>query len=309
VLDAFSGGTWDPAGYCYCHGAGHSDGANNGMYRYNFLGDLPYGWSTLSVTADPATMVEDSDPQPDGRPVAVHTYAGMLFDPDQNRVHRYGGSQWSGGGMPSKNWRYDVAAATWSQGPNTPYGATTSVCSVINNNARKALIISHAGDCWFHDLDANTNVGTDTGDQQAFDSVAAYDPTRSRAVVWAPSELWRVEIDWVANTTTWSAITPSGSTAFLADAPGAFFYDWDSDVFWFLPLVTGATSMANVYSMNASTWAITQRATSGDNTGFVYGGAGHDGNMNKICVMLQWRLVGFITGVDDTAYLMKLPIV
>ena len=309
ITAAFSGGCYDALGaFAYIHGGGHSDSANNGLWRYIFNGTTaPTGWELLDISPTPASVTANADPTSTSpnRPISIHTYAGLALDPDTNKVFRFAGGQWDSGAMPTKNWAFDVSAGTWAQTQNTPYAANNPVTSIIDDVSRKILVISHTGDWWFYRIDTNVVGGQGSDDQQAFDSVGAYDPTRSRAYLWAPSELWQIDIDWTAETTSWSAATPSGATSIISSAKGAFFYDQDSDRYWLFPLVSGSTSMTAVYDMTPSL-VITSHSTSGTNTGF--GTDGWSGSYNKICPMLQWRAVGFITGISDAAYVVKLPI-
>lgn len=309
VTAAFSGGCWDSIGaIAYIHGGGHGDSANNGTWSYNFNGTtMPTGWSILDISPSPASCTANADPtstSPD-RPVSIHTYNGLAFDPDTAKVFRFGGGQWDSGAMPTKNWAFDTGAGTWAQTQNTPYAANNPVVSIIDDVSRKILIISHSGDGWFYRIDTNTAGANISEAQQAFDSVGAYDPTRGIGYLWAPGELWRVDIDWIAETATLTAVTPTGATSIISSAKGAFFYDHDSDRYWLFPLVSGSTSMTTVYDMTPGL-VITAHSTSGNNTGFDTDG--WSGSYNKICPMLQWRAVGFITGIDDAAYVVKLPI-
>jgi len=310
ITAAFSGGACNPLdGDLYINGGGHGDSANNGLWVYRFAGTtLPTGWELLDISPSPASCSPNTDPTSTSpnRPVSIHTYNGLGLDPDTNRLFRFGGGQWDSGAMPTKNWFFDIEAGTWSQAPNTPYAANNPVVTIVNDIGRKALIISHSGDGWFYRIDTNTAGNTISEEQQAFDSVSSYDPTRDRAYLWAPSELWQLDINWIAETVTMVEVTPTGSTSFLSGSTGAMFYDPDSDVHWLFPLVEGSTSMTSVYSMDPDTLVITAHATSGDNTGFDTDG--WTGSYNKICPMLQWRCVGLVTGIDDPPRIIRLPI-
>lgn len=311
ITAAFSGGACNPIdGDLYINGGGHGDSANNGLWRYRFRGTtLPTGWELLDISPSPASVSANTDPTSTSpsRPISIHTYNGLGLDPDTNRLFRFGGGQWDSGAMPTKNWYFDVEAGTWSQTPNTPYAANNPVVTIIDEVSRKALIISHSGDGWFYRIDTNTAGNNISEAQQAFDSVGSYDPTRHRGYLWAPNELWEVDIDWVAETVSMTEVTPTGDTGVLAGSTGAMFYDYESDVHWLFPLVEGSTSMTLVYSMTPSL-VITAHATNGDNTGFDTDG--WTGSYNKICPMLQWnRCVGIVTGIDDPPRIIRLPIV
>lgn len=309
ITAAYSGGAANPIdGDLYIHGGGHGDSANPGMWRYRFAGTtLPTGWELLAIPASAGICSPNTDPTATSPsfPVSSHTYNGLGFDPDTAKVLRFGGGQWNTGAMPTKNWAFDTTTNTWAETQPTPYAANNPVVTIVDDISRKALIISHSGDGWFYRIDTNT-AGNDISEaQQAFDSVSSYDPTRNRAYLWAPSELWQVDIDWINETVTMAEVTPTGSTSFLSSSTGAMFYDHDSDRHWFFPLVEGSTSMTAVYDMTPGL-VITSHATSGDNTGFDTDAWG--GSYNKICPMLQWRCVGFVTGIDDPVYIIKLPV-
>lgn len=309
ITAAFSGGCCNALdGELFINGGGHGDSANNGLWRYIFRGTtMPTGYQLLDISPSPASVSANTDPTSTSpnRPISIHTYNGLAFDPDTAKVFRFGGGQWDSGAMPSKNWAFDTLAGTWSQTQNTPYAANNPVVSIIDDISRKILVISHSGDGWFYRIDTNTAGANISEPQQAFDSVGSYDPTRNRAYLWAPNEMWQVDIDWVAETANMTQVTPTGATSVLAESTGAMFYDHDSDRHWLFPLVDGSTSMTAVYDMTPGL-VITSHATSGDNTGFDTDG--WSGSYNKICPMLQWRAVGFVTGIDDPAYVIKLPI-
>jgi hypothetical protein len=314
ITGAWSGGAYDSANaLMFIHGGGHSDSANNGLYQYDFNGDTePEGWTCLDISPTPASCSQNTDPTSTSpnRPVSIHSYAGPCFDPVTNKFFRYAGSQWDGGAMPTKNWAYDLDTGLWTQTPNTPYGGVTPVASIISPDDRKVLVVAHDGNYWFHRIDTNAQgFADDDGEQQAFDSVGAYDPTRSRGILLAPGELHLIEIDWSGESITWTTPTPTGASAAAAfDDVGALFYDEESDVFWILPLISGATSMTTVYSLHPTTWAVTAHTTSGDRTGFDIPGD-TDGSFNKICWMPQWRAVGFCVSIVDSVYVMKLPVI
>lgn len=309
ITAAYSGGAADALGAkAFINGGGHGDSGNPGFWEYDFNGTTePEGWSLLAISPTPGSMSANTDPtstSPD-IPVSVHTYNGLVHDPDTNKVFRFAGGQWNSGAMPSKNWAFDVSAGTWAQTQNTPYAAENPVVSIIDDVKRKILNIAHSGVGWFYRIDTNAAGNNISQEQQNFDSVGTYDPTRYRAYLWAPSQLWELQIDWDAETVTMGQVTPTGSTGFLSSSTGAAFYDHDSDVHWFFPLVAGSTSMTTVVSMTPGL-VCTSHSTSGDNTGFDTDN--WEGSFNKICPMLQWRAVGFITGISDPAYVIKLPI-
>lgn len=307
IMAAYSGGCSDSVNRrLFVHGGGHSDSAYNGLHHYDFNGTTqPTGWVRTADPTTPGSIAANTDPQTGGAPVSIHTYAGMVYDPTTNRVFRYQGSQWSSGATPSKQWYYDLDDVAWAQSPDMVGSQPNPVASVISVSDRKILVVSHNGDWWFHRIDTNARGGSGSDNQQAFDSVAAYDTSRSRAIVQAPGEFYLLTINWSSETVTWSQPTLSGSTSAINNRGPCIFYDAGNDRFWLLPLTDGTTSMSTIYDIHPTTWAITSHTLSGDTTG--YGTNGWTGSYNKYCWMPEWRAVGFATGISDAAYVLRLP--
>lgn len=307
IMAAYSGGCSDSTNKrLFVHGGGHSDSAYNGLHHYDYNGTTqPTGWVRTADPTAPGSIAADTDPQSNGAPVSIHTYAGMVYDPTTNRVFRYQGSQWSSGSTPTKQWYYDLDDASWAQSPNMSGSQPNPVASVISITDRKILVVSHNGDWWFHRIDTNARGGSGSDAQQAFDAVAAYDTSRSRAIVQAPGEFYLLTIDWSAETVAWSQPSVSGSTGAISNRGPCIFYDAAMDRFWLLPLTDGTTSMGAIYEIHPTTWAITSHTTSGSTSGYTTNG--WSGSYNKYCWMPEWRAVGFVTGISDAAYVLKLP--
>lgn len=306
IMAAYSGGCSDSTNKrMFIHGGGHADSAYNGLHHYDFNGTTnPTGWVLTAAPTTPGS-ISTADPQSDGNPVSVHTYASMVYDTDTDRVFRYHGSKWDQGQTPTKNWYYDLSASAWANSPDMVGSLPNPSASVISVPDRKILIVSHSGDYWFHRIDTNVRGGSGTGTQQAFDSVAAYDTSRSRAIVQAPAEFYLLTIDWSAETVSWSTPSVSGSTGAINGRGPVIFYDATIDRFWLLPLTDGTTSMSTVYDIHPTTWAITSHTLSGATTGYVTNS--WTGSYNKYCWMPEWRAVGFATGISDAAYVLRLP--
>jgi hypothetical protein len=124
---AFSGGFSDEqAGLLYVHGGGHGDSANNGIYYFDVNGvNAPTGWSlvpnTLSAVADVPMTEEVHTFYNDGLVGSTHSYDGMVFDPDNKIMYRFGGSPWRLGTLPGTAFKFDIATTTWTQLQTAPF--------------------------------------------------------------------------------------------------------------------------------------------------------------------------------------------
>lgn len=311
ITAAFSGGTADVANaLLISNGGGHSDSACNVWWKADFTGtDKPVGFSLLAYT-NPAGVSPETDPQSNGVPNSTHTYGSMSFDPVHHRAHRYAGANWSSGSMPTKNWAIDLSDNSFVQGPDTPYAADNAACSIYGGDSvRKNLILNHAGQGWFHRLDANTRSssinwnGTNGSDGNP---IAAYDTSRARAIITAPNQMYLVMPNWAAETISESTLTPTGATTAIALRGSPPLYDPVADVFWILPLGDGATGMTTIYSMHPTTWVITAHTVTGATTGYTPSGAS-SGLFNRVCPMFAWRAIGFVTDINGGMYVLKLP--
>jgi len=137
--DSWSGIIADPEGArLWLFGGGHSNGSNNGLYRFDAYS---MRWSVEGLPSDPATWssaykrvaggnstgypeaaanynsaveagtlraVDDwyYDQSPfDNKPTARHTYSGLVFDKAHNELVM----------MSRRMWRFDLTARRWSQ--------------------------------------------------------------------------------------------------------------------------------------------------------------------------------------------------
>ena len=117
VISAWSGGAYDPVRRrMLIWGGGHNDYWGNEIYGF----DLRTGsWSrvtepSLIPDGTPSADFLNQDPLPDGQPVSRHSYDGVEFLADLDRLWAHGGSRASDGGGTSATWVFD-AAGGWSQ--------------------------------------------------------------------------------------------------------------------------------------------------------------------------------------------------
>ena len=121
VLVAWSGAAYDSKrARVLFHGGGHVDYAGNEVYAFDVN---TFRWSRIwgpSPQIPAADVSEGRDEYPDGNPAAVHSYDGLNYIPDVDKLWRGGGSLWSGsGGGTQATWMLDLASNRWQRMANS----------------------------------------------------------------------------------------------------------------------------------------------------------------------------------------------
>lgn len=138
---AWSGGRGDATNRrLLVTGGGHTNGANNGVYCYDFgFGDTPIGWrlvgagagtlggydatpasntsslTSLSTLYDGTWSEGSMTVYTDNRPTSVHTYDQMAYDPNLDRFYRFSGAPYvSGANGMSVGYYLDMATGLWN---------------------------------------------------------------------------------------------------------------------------------------------------------------------------------------------------
>ncbi len=94
------------------HGGGHADYPGNEVYAFS-LDTLT--WQLLVPPSYSYPIPgQDQSVYPDGTPASVHTYGGLVYAPNADRLIRIGGSKWGGGGGPSPaTWSLNLDTKAW----------------------------------------------------------------------------------------------------------------------------------------------------------------------------------------------------
>src|SRR5216684_1936418 len=117
ILAAWSGAAYDSKRErVLFYGGGHGDYAGNEVYA---LDVNTFRWSRLWGPSPQILSRQESEGRaeyPDGNPAAVHTYDGLNYLPDLDKLWRGGGSLWSGsGGGTNATWMFDLASNRWQR--------------------------------------------------------------------------------------------------------------------------------------------------------------------------------------------------
>jgi hypothetical protein len=318
VLAAWSGGgKGDALGRrLFAHGGGHGDSSNNGLYVYDFSGDMaPTGWSVAPNSLSPlSAVVAGVDTYSDGKPTAIHSYDGMWYDPTRKRFWRVGGSGYGPTGTTGEStaFYYDFNTTAWSS--NLGGSPISSLGSALIGapDGSAVLFLSAAGTNVFIDAasGAKTPAGSSLFGSEEAGPCAVWDSARSRFVVFyhssAGPRVQVVTVNWSGKSVNASVQTLSGTYAGDLNNTGAcVMYDPLRDSFWSIAnsADTQTGSIPNIYEISASTFAVTRYALSSPVPSLL----NCKGGYNRHVWFPDWRIVGTVHAHNQPMSLVKLP--
>lgn len=309
VIIAWSGGAKSTGGSTlFVHGGGHSDGANNGMYAYDFAGGAkPTGWQSPLVISPLSAVLSTSKTYSDGFPTSVHTYDGVVYANHNNTIYRFRGSIYGAGDQTTASFKFNVATKTWTRLPDVPsnggYAAVTFYDPVSRNIFVSGIqdltgyFFRTSNDTWSSAKSFNGN--------GAGEAAAAWDPTRGRGLLVADSARRALfTLNFSAETVSVSSITLSGATEVLK-AGVSVVYDPGRDVYWLFGGPGTSSGWNTIYEVPAGgPWNIVAHTLSGP---AIQHENGMVGSYGRFVLMDQWRAIGIVGKTDAPAYVIKLP--
>ena len=308
VLAAWSGGAKSTGTQLFVHGGGHADSANNGLYIYDFSGAAnPTGWQSPLVISSISDVRADNAEYADGRPNSVHTYDGIVHASHNDHVYRFGGSPYISGGFTNSAFKYNVATGKWTRLADFPgwesaaktiYDPVTGKLFVTMTGVFRGYFFRTDTDTW----SAEKGYG---GNGFPFDSMAAWDSRRNRAIIVGEGETSTVAIDFVNETVTVTSFNPSGATEIYGQSGVSAAYDPVRDVYWIFGGGIGSPGWNAVYQLRAggSPWQTTRHAFTGSNVPL---SKGLIGSWGRFAIMPQWGAIGFTAHESSPAFVLKL---
>ena len=310
VLAAWSGGAKSVSGTrLFVHGGGHFDSANNGLYVYDFAGTTnPTGWQAPLVISPVSAVRDEAATYADGLPNSVHTYDGIVFASHNNTVYRFGGSRYSSGRLNRNSFKYEVATGEWTRLPDYPGGEDAAKTIYDPITGKIFVTMTDEFDGYFFRTDTETwgprvQYG---GNGFPFDTMAAWDSNRNRAIVVGERETSVVDIDFDAETINVQNFNATGATDIYSRSGISAVYDPVRDVFWMFGGGIGSPGYSGLYELRAdgNPWTTVRHPLSGDSIPL---SKGLIGSWGRYVLMPQWQAIGFVAEENGPAFVIRLP--
>lgn len=317
VFRAWSGGKGDADNLkLYVHGGGHSDSSNNGIHVYDLSGSAaPVGWTVQTGSQSALSAVtESTEFYSDGRPTAIHSYDGLWFDSNQNRLYRCGGSGFGpGGGGIDFCAYFDFDTNTWTTLANNSVLGTSLGSTLIGSpDGTKLLYLSSTNTPQFIDTSSGslTGYGSTPWGSEEKNPVMLYDTLRAQYVCFDSFTSARAlvfTVTWASNTWSSASNALSGANASDLNSGGAAcLYDAARDLYWVFgnDAACSSGSIAYIYSVNPTTWAVT-RYTLGT---AITTNVANNGMYNRFVWLPLQRMVATVAEYNQAAQLIKIPL-
>lgn len=114
VIRAWGGAAYDTKRNVFVfNGGGHADYGGNEVYAF-FLEQM--AWRRLTEPSSMKKLESGQFVTTDGTPVSAHTYDGLEYLPNVDRIFRNGGSEWySGRNFDRSAWLFDLDRRIWER--------------------------------------------------------------------------------------------------------------------------------------------------------------------------------------------------
>jgi hypothetical protein len=295
VVEAWSGGVADTnGGRLIVWGGGHNDYWGNEVYALDV-----YLHSLTRITQPSPTTNIASCPEalPDGTPSSRHTYNGLAFLGDVDRMFSFGGSKSSCGFLGAGTWTFDLAKLKWTSMDPHQGGTPAPNPGVVSDvDPPTHLVFLHDGDA-FWQYEYLTNIYTKLKDGVHIDYhlTGVIDPKRKLFVMLGGKEAHVIS---TAADSTFAMTTPAlTGCAALTDAayPGlAYDSQHDRIVGW-----AGGDSVVVLDLDKLACTTVTYSGGPGDQRQ-----AGTNGRWRYFPALSTFALVN---AYDEDAYLFHLP--
>ena len=314
IVASWNGAAWDPGAHVvYHHGGGHSDSAWNGIHRYDFNGDaMPAGWSLVDGSwSDARDTLLTSEHYADGRPTAVHTYDGLVFDPESQSLYRFGGSIYGSGSCIDWVSVFSLGDARWRD--LDPMGGA-AVCSWVTMHdpvSRRVLVAKPGGyEARIFDLQNRRWAGGTIGVPRfQIHRTASYSPELNIGLIIGAKDgtgqpLLRADFNKRRSGVHWKEQRSTGDTEILGSYGPGIVYDADRDVFWAMDL-TFPGHFDSLWKLDPHNWHWTRYRLGGDVI-----------NQTGVLPRGTWGRLGWLQGWDalavyhqayDVMYVIRLP--
>jgi hypothetical protein len=260
VMDAWNGGTFDSSrNRLIVWGGGHNDYAGNEVYAFDMS---TLQWSRLTNPSTPNT--NNSGIYADGTPASRHTYAGVGYLPNVDRMLQSGGAIYQNGYGNNMTWFFNFSNNTWQRRADAPSPSNGECCgyAVAYDAVTGHVFRSHGGGLSEYDPNQNSWINHGGNSPSLYINAAI-----------APADRLMVAVGGgaygVAGTYYWRLNPPSGTmtkanttgdkTIEIGTAPG---FAWSSAANVFV----GWNGGSAVYTLDPKTWVWTKITPAAANT-------------------------------------------
>lgn len=286
-------------------GGGHADSGNNGVYAFDFAGSAaPTGWILEKISANPSSIVDDSNTYSDGLPSSVHTYGGVCAV--GGIMYRCGGSREGNGSFGNGFFKFDPATNAWTTLTSPPFGSGGSL--IGDATAGKIIWMGRYGGAGTSYAFYRIALGTWSAEkfvtsQFPSDGDCAYRPltTTTGTMLQCGSDgAFSLAVDWTAETLT--SMTARSLGALGSQGGPLVFYDVAQDKFWGM----GGSTYNALLEINPSTYAVTSHPLTGDAITNNESG-NYRGHFGRFVFLAAYRALGLAVSRTGDTYVIRLP--
>lgn len=297
VIGAWNGGIADTKrNRLIIWGGGHSDYFGNEVYG------LDLKTLTISRLNDPSqvtNVMSCRESYSDGRPTARHTYNGLAYLSDQDRMFVYGGSKSACGFMSDGTWMLDLQEMEWrSMDPHSGDSPANNPGVVAEYDVNSGMtFLSDTTSFFRYDSGANAykKLSRLTGVDYHLSGVI--DPDRRLFImIGGPGQLWAIDIQRGSRFTVqdWSQKVSGCEQLIHAPAPGLA-YDPESK------LIVGWVGGDTVYLFHPDSRTCTSETYSGGP-----GPAQANGTFGRFRYFPQLGVFALVNDWKENAFLLRL---
>jgi hypothetical protein len=300
IMSAWSGGAYDSGrDRLLVTGGGHADYAGNEVYAFS-IGNLTWQriWGPTPNDQIPPQPAAAGETYNNGDPRATHTYSGIVYLPDQNKLWRHGGSLWSASGaFGVATWTLSLDTMTWKRqadlaGPYIPLAAY--------DPQTHHVFLEKYNYLWEYDPVADTF--TKRSAQSAGYSPqggAAIDQKTRQFVFIGDGKVFSYKLD--AYPATLVARTTSGATEVLANNNHRPALTWDSAA----QTLAAWNGGASVYTLDTSNWVWTRHNPGTTNT-VTPDGPSPGGTYGRWQYLSRHDAFALVNSISGSVYLYRL---